>query len=105
MTRWPCAVLTLLALANPIHAEPIKVVVPFAAGGPTDMIARLIGQDMQVTLKTDVVIENKGGAGVLERCARPPSPRRSPMAARAAQPTPGALRQSLRRTWPSGGRN
>ena len=76
MTRISCAVLTLLALANPVCAEPIKVVVPFAAGGPTDMIARLIGQDMQTRLKTDVVIENKGGAGGVianEQVARAPA--------------------------------
>ena len=76
MTQWSCAVLALLAFANPVQAEPIKVVVPFAAGGPTDMIARLIGQDMQVRLKTDVVIENKGGAGGVianEQVARAPA--------------------------------
>ena len=76
MTRLFCAVLTLLTLVSPVQAETIKVVVPFAAGGPTDMIARMIGQDMQARLKSDVVIENKGGAaGVIanEQVARAPA--------------------------------
>ena len=63
MTRMLGAVLTLLVVAGSARADTIKVVVPFAAGGPTDMIARMIGQDMQARLKSDVVIENKGGAG------------------------------------------
>ena len=63
MTRRLCAVLTLLVFAASANADTIKIVVPFAAGGPTDMIARMIGQDMQARLKSDVVIENKGGAG------------------------------------------
>jgi len=44
-------------------ADPIKVVVPFAAGGPVDMYARLIAMEMQTRLKTDMVVENRGGAG------------------------------------------
>src|SRR5471030_533531 len=76
MTRLLGAVLTLLVVAGSARADTIKVVVPFAAGGPTDMIARLIGQDMQVRLKSDVVIENKGGAGGVianEQVARAPA--------------------------------
>jgi tripartite-type tricarboxylate transporter receptor subunit TctC len=76
MTRLLCAVLTLLMFAGSARADAIKIVVPFAAGGPTDMIARLIGQDMQARLKSDVVIENKGGAGGVianEQLARSPA--------------------------------
>src|SRR5258705_13317219 len=63
MTRHFGALLALLLSLPAAHADTIKIVVPFAAGGPTDMIARMIGQDMQVRLKSDVVIENRGGAG------------------------------------------
>jgi len=66
----------LLFVVSTARAETIKVVVPFAAGGPTDMIARLIGQDMQARLKSDVVIENRGGAGGVlanEQVARAPA--------------------------------
>jgi tripartite-type tricarboxylate transporter receptor subunit TctC len=42
--------------------KPIRIVVPFPAGGPTDIAARVIGQAMGVALKTSVIVENKGGA-------------------------------------------
>ncbi|HYX34259.1 MAG TPA: tripartite tricarboxylate transporter substrate-binding protein [Oligoflexus sp.] len=43
--------------------KPVTMIVPFAAGGPTDTVARLIAQAMSVELKQTVVIENVGGAG------------------------------------------
>jgi tripartite-type tricarboxylate transporter receptor subunit TctC len=43
--------------------KPITLVVPFAAGGTTDAIARIIGENMSQTLGQQVVIENVGGAG------------------------------------------
>jgi tripartite-type tricarboxylate transporter receptor subunit TctC len=44
-------------------AKPITVVVPFAAGGPTDTVARLVAQSMSGDLKQQVLVENVGGAG------------------------------------------
>jgi tripartite-type tricarboxylate transporter receptor subunit TctC len=41
----------------------ITMVVPFAAGGPTDTVARLIAAPMSKTLKQQVIVENVGGAG------------------------------------------
>ena len=41
----------------------IKLVVPFAAGGPTDALARTLAEGLRVQLRQTVVIENKGGAG------------------------------------------
>jgi tripartite-type tricarboxylate transporter receptor subunit TctC len=62
------AATALLALA-PQHAaaqefpnKPIRLVVPFAPGGPTDVLARLIGQKLSTQLNTPVVVENKAGA-------------------------------------------
>src|SRR5436190_627434 len=44
-------------------AKPITVIVPFAAGGPTDVVARLVSDHMSRTLGQTLVIENIGGAG------------------------------------------
>lgn len=50
-------------LAQSYPSKPITWVVPFAAGGPTDVVARLLGASMSKTLGQSVVIENKVGAG------------------------------------------
>jgi tripartite-type tricarboxylate transporter receptor subunit TctC len=80
-------------------ADTVKIVVPFAAGGPTDMIARMIGQDMQVRLKSDVVIENKGGAGGVianEQVARSPADGKTLLfATLGSQVISAALRSNL----------
>src|SRR6202051_2825839 len=43
--------------------EPIKVVVPFPPGGPTDGMARIISERLGTVLGQSIVIENRGGAG------------------------------------------
>jgi tripartite-type tricarboxylate transporter receptor subunit TctC len=52
---------SLLAQAFP--SRPVTLVVPFAAGGPTDVVARSLGQAMTASLGQTVLIENKLGAG------------------------------------------
>ncbi|MGH8805228.1 MAG: Bug family tripartite tricarboxylate transporter substrate binding protein, partial [Polaromonas sp.] len=44
-------------------SKPITYIVPFPAGGTTDILARLIGQKLGPVLGTTLVIDNKGGAG------------------------------------------
>jgi tripartite-type tricarboxylate transporter receptor subunit TctC len=44
-------------------SRPITMIVPFAAGGPTDTVARLIAEPMTRTLGQQVIVENVGGAG------------------------------------------
>jgi tripartite-type tricarboxylate transporter receptor subunit TctC len=64
------------ACSTGASAQTIKVVVPFAAGGPVDTLARLITSDMAPRLKADIVIENRGGAGgvlATEQVARAPA--------------------------------
>jgi len=51
------------ALAQGYPVRPIKLVVPFGAGGSTDAMARLVGQKMGEALGQSVVIENRPGAG------------------------------------------
>ena len=51
------------ALAQTYPAKPVIVIVPFAAGGPTDIIARIVGEHMSKTLGQQLVIENVIGAG------------------------------------------
>src|SRR3974390_1858451 len=74
---WARILSSLIALAvlfiHCIHSEfswaqdyptrPITIVVPFAAGGPTDILARLFGQSMSQTLGQPIVIEDVTGAG------------------------------------------
>jgi tripartite-type tricarboxylate transporter receptor subunit TctC len=52
-----------LAAAQDYPTRPITIIVPFAAGGPTDVIARIVADNMSKTLGQQLVIENVVGAG------------------------------------------
>src|SRR5215831_9847427 len=43
--------------------KPVRLIVPVAAGGPTDIVARMLAEKLSKTWDQQVVIENKGGAG------------------------------------------
>lgn len=57
------AAMAIPAVAQDYPTKPITMIVPFAAGGPTDTVARLLAQSMTTTLKQQVIVENAGGAG------------------------------------------
>ena len=69
MSTRTARILPLLALVVATSAwaqyptKPITMIVPFAAGGPTDTVARSIAAAMQNTLKQTALVENVGGAG------------------------------------------
>ena len=51
------------ALAQDFPNKPVTLVMPYAAGGPGDTLARLVAQSMTTTLKQQVIVENAAGAG------------------------------------------
>lgn len=71
MQRFRLSLAAALVLASaavsPLFAaypeRPITLIVPFAAGGPTDTIARMVGEHMARTLGQPIVVENVAGAG------------------------------------------
>jgi tripartite-type tricarboxylate transporter receptor subunit TctC len=54
---------TTAAVAEDWPSRTITMVVPFAAGGPTDVVGRIVAQRMSEILKQPIVVENVGGAG------------------------------------------
>ncbi|MFN0299974.1 MAG: tripartite tricarboxylate transporter substrate-binding protein [Burkholderiales bacterium] len=76
MKRFHIAVAAALALsAMPALAQkypnrPVTIIVPFAAGGPTDIIARIVGEYYSKTLGQQFVVENVAGAGGTTGIAR-----------------------------------
>jgi tripartite-type tricarboxylate transporter receptor subunit TctC len=57
-----------LTASGPVHAQgypskPVTMIVPFPAGGGSDILARIVAEHMRPTLGQPVIIENIGGAG------------------------------------------
>src|SRR6476660_6412207 len=68
MLKTLCAIAALIAFAGTASAQtyptkPVTMIIPFAAGGPTDVLGRIMAQRMSEILGQQVVVENVGGAG------------------------------------------
>ena len=57
------AILPLRAQEAPWPNRPIRLIVPFATGGPSDIVARIVGSKMSVTLGQPIVVDSRPGAG------------------------------------------
>ncbi|MEN3351711.1 MAG: hypothetical protein V7632_5346 [Bradyrhizobium sp.] len=53
----------ITASAQDYPAKPIRLIVPFPAGGPNDIIARVVGQKMSELVKQAIIVDNRGGQG------------------------------------------
>jgi len=75
MRRLIIALAALCFGAFPVSAQtypsgPVTMVIPFAAGGPTDVLGRIVAEHMAKTLGQSVVVENVGGAGGMTGSSR-----------------------------------
>ena len=62
LTVLTLSLLPVAAAAQDFPSKPIKLIVPFPAGGPNDIIARIVGQRISELTRQPVVIDNRGGA-------------------------------------------
>ena len=58
-----CFIAPSISQAQSWPDKPVKLIIPFAAGGTTDILGRILAQQMTTILGQNVIVENKGGAG------------------------------------------
>src|ERR1043165_1634287 len=61
---------TTAAVAQDFPTRPMTMIIPFAAGGPTDVLGRVVAARMSEVLRQQVIVENIGGAGGMTGSAR-----------------------------------
>src|ERR1700761_725265 len=60
---WIAVLAVVLGCAAARAEDTIRIVVPFAAGGPVDAMARLLANEMQAPLGATIIVDDRGGAG------------------------------------------
>src|ERR1700704_5619390 len=70
LALWALAAFAGPSTAQPYPTGPVTMVIPFAAGGPTDVLGRIVGENMSKSLGPPVIIENVGGAGGMTGSSR-----------------------------------
>ncbi len=67
--QWVCAVVGVLAvqstLAQQYPTRPIRLIIPYPPGGPTDFVGRTVGQHLSTLFQQQVVVDNRPGAGTI----------------------------------------
>ncbi|HSQ03419.1 MAG TPA: tripartite tricarboxylate transporter substrate-binding protein, partial [Burkholderiales bacterium] len=54
---------TAIAAAQPYPSKPVRIIVPYGAGGAVDIVARALGQELTKRLGQTVIVDNRTGAG------------------------------------------
>ena len=65
LAAWLAALAATAAMGEPYPSKPVKIIVPFAAGGPADIYARVIAEKLQASLGQSFLVEDRPGGGAI----------------------------------------